>query len=453
MRTIANEVRDKMRKERAQKKAAAKPSRNGVADGLTLLDFYAYMPQHSYLFVPNRQLWPAASVNARFGKQGDLNTSTWLDRNRPVEQMTWIPGEALILKDKLISAGGWILRPGCSCFNLYLPPQLQPGDRKKAGPWIDHVQAVYPDDAPHLLAWLAHRVQRPAEKINHALVLGGAQGIGKDTLLEPVKYAVGPWNFVEVTPAHLMGRFNGFVKSVILRVSEARDLGDVDRYAFYDHLKAYTAAPPDVLRVDEKNVREYEVANVCGVVLTTNHKIDGIYLPADDRRHYVAWSDRKRDDRLFRGDYWDRLHRWYAAGGVWHVAAYLKSYDLSRFNPKAPPPQTPAFWSVVDANRATEDAEMADVLDALDGPPAVTIEQIAARAGPEFRCWLTERKHRRIIPHRLEEAGYVPVRNEDARDGLWVLGGKRQVIYARSELSLRDRYAAAAQLKAEDGNQ
>ena len=29
----------------------------------------------------------------------------------------------------------------------------------------------------HVIKWLAHRVQRPQEKINHALVLGGNQGI------------------------------------------------------------------------------------------------------------------------------------------------------------------------------------------------------------------------------------------------------------------------------------
>ncbi len=96
--------------------------------------------------------------------------------------------------------------------------------------------------------------------------------------------------FSEVSPQHLLGRFNGYLKSVILRVSEARDLGDVDRFAFYDHMKAYTAAPPDVLRVDEKHLREYSVPNVCGVIITSNHKSDGIYLPADDRRHFVAWS-------------------------------------------------------------------------------------------------------------------------------------------------------------------
>ena len=146
-----------------------------------------------------------------------------------------------------------------TCFNLYRPPTIEPGDATKAGPWLDHVHKVFGDDAEHIVKWLAHRVQRPEEKINHALVLGGKQGIGKDTLLEPVKHAVGPWNFAEVSPQQVLGRFNGFLKSVILRVNEARDLGDVDRYQFYDHMKAYTAAPPDVLRVDEKNLREHSI--------------------------------------------------------------------------------------------------------------------------------------------------------------------------------------------------
>ena len=111
------------------------------------------------------------------------------------------------------------------------------------------------------------------------LVLGGAQGIGKDTILEPLKRAVGPWNFTEVNPTQVLLRFNRFMKSVILRMSEARDLGDFDRYAFYEHTKAYIAAPPDVLRVDEKHLREHYVQNVTFVIITTNHKVNGI-LPA-----------------------------------------------------------------------------------------------------------------------------------------------------------------------------
>jgi hypothetical protein len=178
------------------------------------------------------------------------------------------------------------------------------------------------------------------------LVLGGKQGIGKDTLLEPVKRAIGPWNFDEVSPQQMLGRFNSFLKSVILRISEARDLGEFDRYKFYDHSKADIAAPPDVLKLDEKHIREYNIPNVVSIIITTNHKTDGIYLPADERRHYVAWSELSKDD--FEPDYWTGLWRWYEAGGYGHVAAYLARIDLSGFDPKAPPPKTQAFWEIVD---------------------------------------------------------------------------------------------------------
>jgi hypothetical protein len=316
----------------------------------------------------------------------------------------------------------------------------------QADPWINHIKSIYAeDDAAHIVRWLAHRVQRPAEKINHALVLGGAQGIGKDTLLEPVKHAVGPWNFQDVSPTHLLGRFNGFVKSTILRVSEARDLGDVDRFSFYDHTKIYTAAPPDVLRVDEKNLREYYVFNCLGFVVTTNHKTDGIYLPADDRRHFVAWSQRTKEE--FSPQYWNELWGWYQAGGYGHVGAYLTEFDLAGFDAKAPPPKTAAFWDIVSANNAPEDAELADVLDALGNPDALTLRQLIEHAiGTEAADWLTDRRNRRAVPHRMERCGYAPVRNPYADDGLWKFQDRRQVVYAKARLSLRDQIVAVRKL-------
>ena len=36
--------------------------------GVTIDDFVAYMPQHVYIFMPCREPWPAASINARLGK-------------------------------------------------------------------------------------------------------------------------------------------------------------------------------------------------------------------------------------------------------------------------------------------------------------------------------------------------------------------------------------------------
>jgi hypothetical protein len=416
-------------------------------------DFRAYMPAHQYLFVPTRDLWPASSVDARLPwplgpNNKPMRPSAWLDEHRAVEQMTWAPGEPLLIKDKLIDGGGWIEQPGCVAFNLYRPAAAQHGDARDVGRWLDHVRCVYPDDTEHIVRWLAQRVQAPGIKINHALVLGGKQGIGKDTLLEPVKYAVGPWNFVEVSPAAMLGRFNGFVKAVILRISEARDLGELDRFAFYDHTKTLLAAPPDVLRCDEKNLREHSVLNVLGAIITTNHKSDGIYLPADDRRHFVAWSDADKSD--FTDDYWTALWRWYQSGGIANVAAYLAKLDLSTFDPKAPPPKTDAFWAIVNAARAPEETELADVLESLGNPSAVTLDLLLAQAKlrqESFAEWLQDRRNRRQIPHRLEGAGYEPVRNTTANDGLWAINGRRQVVYAKTVLPVRERIAAAARLR------
>ena len=63
-------------------------------------------------------------------------------------------------------------------------------------------------------------------------------------------------------------------------------------------------------------------------------------------------------------------------GGREIVAHYLATLDLSGFNPKAPPPKTEAFWEIVDASRAPEDAEMADALDELGWPDATTLQDI-----------------------------------------------------------------------------
>ena len=280
-----------------------------LLQGVSLTDFYAYMPMHHYIFAPSGEPWPATSVNARLPPvtgpdDMPIAASKWLDQNRPVEQMSWVPGAPQLIRDRIISDGGFIDRPGVAIFNLYRPPSITPVDGDVA-PWLELIRKVYPNDADHIILWLAQRVQRPQEKINHALVLGGKPGIGKDTIRYPVRYAIGPWNCQSVSPKETLGSFSGYLKAIILQINEARDLGEFDRFSFYDHAKIIIASPPEVLRVNEKNLREYYIPNVCGVAITTNYKTDGVFLPADDRRHYVAWSDLEVKD--FELGYWKNL--------------------------------------------------------------------------------------------------------------------------------------------------
>src|SRR5262249_38301324 len=99
-----------------------------------------------------------------------------------------------------------------------------------------------------------------------------------------------------------------------------------------------------------------------------------------------------------------------------------------------------------DANRALEESEMADLLDHIGNPKAVTLNRIQGAAEGDFGEWIRDRKNRRAIPHRIEKCGYTPVRNPDASDGLWKIAGKRGVVYAKDNLTLRDQIAAARDL-------
>jgi hypothetical protein len=226
------------------------------------------------------------------------------------------------------------------------------------------------------------------------------------------------------------------------------------------------AAPPDVTRVNAKYIGQYYLVNVIAVILTTNYPQDGLYLPPDDRRHYVAGTEVTKDD--FEADFWPNLWDWYRSGGLEDVVAYLTQYDLSKFDPKAPPEKTEAFWRMVDGGMAPEVPELRDVLDRLGKvdatgkpcpPVVVTLAQVmeAVRpqgewGGPSARgdlySWLSDRKNRRTIPHRLESCGYVTVRNSSAESGLWVIAGERQMVYGRKDVAPAERFAAAEALKA-----
>ncbi len=63
--------------------AAGFASAKTKTSGIQFDDFYAYMLEHKYIYVPPGAVWPAASVDARLPAVGKLKASTWLDKNRP----------------------------------------------------------------------------------------------------------------------------------------------------------------------------------------------------------------------------------------------------------------------------------------------------------------------------------------------------------------------------------
>jgi hypothetical protein len=176
----------------------------------------------------------------------------------------------------------------------------------------------------------------------------------------------------------------------------------------------------------------------------------------------VLWSERQPGDFTPEGfqpkeftpqqanpTYWDWMWDWYATqNGYAHVAAYLQQLDISKFNAKAPPPKTKAFWAIVNANRPREENELAELLLTMGQPPATTLALEAAPIlSTKLRDWLNDSRNRRVIPKHMKTAGYESVHNTDSGNGLWRINGVKQVIFAREELSVSQRIAAARDLK------
>jgi hypothetical protein len=105
--------------------------------------------------------------------------------------------------------------------------------------------------------------------------------------------------------------------------------------------------------------------------------------------------------------YWDWMWLWYENGGYEHVAAYLQQFDVSKFNPKEPPPKTEAFWAIANANRPREENELAELLITMGQPPATTLALMEAAPvqSMKLRDWLNDNRNRRVIPEAYEDCG------------------------------------------------
>ena len=97
---------------------------------------------------------------------------------------------------------------------------------------------------------------------------------------------------------------------------------------------------------------------------------------------------------------------------------------------------------MVSASRGAAYDELADAIDALSNPPALTIVELMAVA-PALE-WLRDHSKRRATAYRLTECHYIAADNPNAKDGLWKINGRRQTIYVRADIPSEQRIDVAA---------
>ena len=401
-------------------------------------NFIYYGPGNNYIYRPTNSFWIAAAVDSAVSPVNEngklMKASDWLRKNALVTSMTSDPSiEDDYVKGYDCRDGEVVKSAGAALFNSYRRPTIELGVPKMAQPFVDHVERVFnkSGDADQFLDYMAHRVQKPWEKPRFALLIAGGQGVGKDTAVEFCAPAIGAWNVANIDPGAFEQSFNEYAAATLVRISEAANLHEMSKWAFNERTKVLIAGSPDYCQVNPKYGQKFSVRMYCGVIITTNHLANGIYIPEDDRRYDVidcATMDemglRKED---VRREYFSDLWEWFFEGGSNHIAAYLHERDISKFNASNGQRKTDAHKTVV-ASGMTGDQWLDDILEDLTMPKAVRSDWILTKAVANGE---KEGDIKRKLSNSMTRSGYNLHRSE-RKDGRWKIGSKIVTVYVKN---------------------
>lgn len=330
-----------------------------------------------------------------------VEASVCFDENRQkrnaaaLRTLTYAPGESVICeRDGYLYGNRWR--------NMRPTPVAGPIDM-----WEELLHSLLPNEMEreHVLNVMAFKVQNPSVKINHAVLMTGAQGQGKDTLWAPMLWAIGGdtlTNIKHVRNEELTSQWGYALEVEVMVIEELRQSEAKDRRALENQLKTVIAAPPEYLSINKKGLHPYEGINRLFVLAFSNERA-AITLPSDDRRWFVTWSDSQPIDGKA---IWD----WYKQGGGRSaVAAHLYARDVSAFDPGARPPVTDAKILMGSASLSPAEAWLVDQINRRAG-----IFASGAVAGPwqgvcEALQPLAPHSIRLVAPallHALREAGW-----------------------------------------------
>ena len=263
--------------------------------------------------------------------------------------VTYAAGESvLVARDGMVYGNRW----------RDARPPAKAGD---VSMWMAHVERMVPEkfEREHLLNALAHKVQFPAHKINHAILMGGNHGSGKDTLFAPFFWAIGgraKVNCSMVKNEDLTSQWGYGLECEVMEIAELRQAEAKDRRALENHLKPIIAAPPEYLMINRKGLHPYYSLNRVFVVAFSNERV-AITIPSEDRRWFVVWAEASKLPEAQAVSLWN----WYQhRGGFEAVAHYLHTRDVSDWNPSAPPPMTEAKLIMVEHGMSTAESFLVD---------------------------------------------------------------------------------------------
>jgi hypothetical protein len=384
---------------------------------------FAYIQEDdAYFDMQDRRELARGTFNALFRHIGcksihsgrKIEASYSFDENRQTKG-----AKSLVGITYAAGAGGLVVRDGHVYGNRWRNARPTPvaGD---VAMWLTHVERMVPErfEREHLLNALAHKVQFPGHKINHAILMGGNHGSGKDTLFAPFFWAIGgesKHNCSLVKNEDLNSQWGYALECEVMEIAELRQAEAKDRRALENTLKPIIAAPPELLSVNRKGLHPYMALNRVFVIAFSNERV-AISLPSEDRRWFVLWADVPKLPEAQATGLWN----WYQRqGGFEAVASYLHDRDVSAWNPNAPPPMTEAKAIMVEHGMSTAESFLVDLMrrrvgefsrGAIGAPFHGLCDRLQGQAPAGTKIVQA------ALLHALKEAGWIDLGRIKSRD-------------------------------------
>jgi len=255
--------------------------------------------------------------------EGKPASKVWMawPKRRDYDRTVFLPGQRT-------ARGNYNLWRG---FSYEPAPAIDWGSqrgRDAVAAWREHllenVAQGNQDHANWITAWLAHIVQKPAEKPQIALVLRGGKGVGKNAVLERVGELFGRHFVVADDNRYLVGNFNRHLEHCLFIVfDEAFWSGDKKAEG---RLKGLITGTDHI--IEPKGKEAYKARNLTRVAIIGNE--EWLVPASDDERRYAVFDvgeGRKQQARFFR----EMREGMEADNGAGYrlLLRYLLDFDLS----------------------------------------------------------------------------------------------------------------------------
>jgi len=237
-------------------------------------------------------------------------------------------------KDRREYLGGVVFRPGQECaqgeYNLWRGFSVEPAEGTWGCGWEifrDHLMGdVCGGDErifEWLIGWMAHRVQRPWEVPESAVVLIGERGDGKSSVFKILGSLFGKHYMTVTNPRQLMGNFNAhLMDKVLVLADEAVWGGDKTNEGI---LKVMISEDKRVIEIKGKDAFEVDNCTAYGICSNNDWVVP---VGRQERRFLILRTGSSRQGDLA---FWDQMYDVMSAsgGGLARMLYDLQAVDLS----------------------------------------------------------------------------------------------------------------------------